>query len=215
MCISLRPPIYVMGSNVNMGSFGVTGVKVIYIKKAITLPCYIAWSYMVTLTYPLASDPLSHLQDQQANWGQSGVEVSKPAGYAVCDGNVSSFLFLLSFWQHVFFTYFPTFDFDQTWSQWPVCWPLLRHKHWWGQRSGWGHWGQKGHFHQKGIKSFKILSIDAWLMHMHKLDLLYKSYGPKNSSGVIWGHRGQKVIFTKKASSPSEYVAFSWLTHMH
>ena len=111
--------------------------------------------------------------------------------------------FLLSFWQHVFFTYFPTFNFDQTWSQWPVCWPLLRHKQWWGQRSGWGHWGQKGHFHQKGIKFFKILSIDAWLMHMHKLDLLYKSYGPKNSSGVIWGHRGQKVIFTKKASSPS------------
>ena len=93
MCISLRPPIYVMGSNVNMGSFGVTGVNVIYIKTAITLPCYIAWSYMVTLTYPLASDPLSHLQDQQANWGQSGVEVSKPAGYAVCDGNVSSFFF--------------------------------------------------------------------------------------------------------------------------
>ena len=117
--------------------------------------------------------------------------------------------FFLSFWQHVFFTYFPTFDFDQTWSQWPVCWPLLRHKQWWGQRSGWGHWGQKGHFHQKGIKSFKILSIDAWLMHMHKLDLLYKSYGPKNSSGVIWGHRGQKVIFTKKASRPSEYVAFT------
>ena len=46
-------------------------------------------------------------------------------------------------------------------------------------------------------------------MHMHKLDLLYESYGPKNSSGVIWGHRGQKVIFTKKASSPSEYVAFT------
>ena len=24
------------------------------------------------------------------NWGQSGVDVSKPAGYAVCDGNMSS-----------------------------------------------------------------------------------------------------------------------------
>ena len=44
---------------------------------------------------------------------------------------------------------------------------------------------------------------------MHKLDPLYKSYGPKNSSGVIWGHGGQKVIFTKKASSPSEYVALT------
>ena len=44
-------------------------------------------------------------------------------------------------------------------------------------------------------------------MHMHKLDLLYKSYHIKISSGVIWGHRGQKVIFTKKASSPTERVA--------
>ena len=52
--------------------------------------------YIVTLTYPLASNPLS-MRDQQATWGQSGVEVSKPAGYAVCDGNVSSFGFFLSF----------------------------------------------------------------------------------------------------------------------
>ena len=128
----------------------------------------------------------------------------------------SCFLFLLSFWQHVFFKYFPTFDFDQTWSEWPVCWPLLRHKQWWGQRSGWGHWGQKGHFHQKGIKSFKILSIDTWLMHMHKLELLYKSYGPKNSSGVIWGHRDQKVIFTKKGIKSFRIRSiYAWLTHMH
>ena len=72
-----------------------------------------------------------------------------------------------SFWQHVFFTYFPTSDFDQTWSKWPVPWPLLTHKRWWGLGSLCGHWGQKMHFHQKGIKSFRIRSIDAWLMHMH------------------------------------------------
>ena len=65
-----------------------------------------------------------------------------------------SFFFLISssfffFWQHVFFTYFPTSDFDQTWSKWPVPWPLLRHKWWWGQGSRWGHWGQKGHFTKK------------------------------------------------------------------
>ena len=36
----------------------------------------------------------SHLRDKQGNWGQSGVNVSKPAGYAVCDGNMSSFDFL-------------------------------------------------------------------------------------------------------------------------
>ena len=79
---------------------------------------------------------------------------------------LSSSSFFFFFWQHAFFTYFPTSDFDQTWSQWPVPWPLLRHKRWWGQGSLWGHWGQKGHFHQKGIKSFRLHSIDGWLMHM-------------------------------------------------
>ena len=34
----------------------------------------------------------SHLRNKQGNWGQSGVDVLRPAGYAVCDGNVSSFL---------------------------------------------------------------------------------------------------------------------------
>ena len=34
----------------------------------------------------------SHLRDKQGNWGQSGVKVLKPAGYEVCDGNMSSFI---------------------------------------------------------------------------------------------------------------------------
>ena len=79
-----------------------------------------------------------------------------------------------------------------------------------GQMLIWGHLGSlgsKGHFHLTGIKSYKILSIDACLMHMHKFDPLYKSYDPKNASGVIWGHRGQKIIFNKKASSLSKNVA--------
>ena len=41
-----------------------------------------------------------------------------------------------------------------------------------------------------------------WLMHIHQLDTLYKSYGYRNSHGVILGHNGQKVIFTKNAISP-------------
>ena len=45
-----------------------------------------------------------------------------------------------------------------------------------------------------------------WFMHINQLDTLYKSYGRKNSSGVIWGHRGQKVIFTKIAISPTDYM---------
>ena len=35
------------------------------------------------------------------------------------------------------------------------------------------------------------------LMHIHQLDTLYKSYGSRNSPGVTWGYRGQKVIFCK------------------
>ena len=32
-------------------------------------------------------------------------------------------------------------------------------------------------------------------MHMHQLYTLYQSNGSKNSPGVIWGHRSQKVTF--------------------
>ena len=46
-------------------------------------------------------------------------------------------------------------------------------------------------------------------MYIHQLDPLYKSYGSKNSRGVIWGHRGQKVIFTKNATSPTVYRVWS------
>ena len=36
------------------------------------------------------------------------------------------------------------------------------------------------------------------LMHIHQLDTFYKSYGSRNSPGVIWGHRGQKSFFYQK-----------------
>ena len=46
-------------------------------------------------------------------------------------------------------------------------------------------------------------------MYIHQIDSLYKRYGSKNSHGVIWGHWGQKVIFTKDATSPTDYMAWS------
>ena len=36
------------------------------------------------------------------------------------------------------------------------------------------------------------------LMHVHKLENFYLCYGVKIQPRVTWGHRGQKVIFTKK-----------------
>ena len=169
------------------------------------------------------------------------------------------------FWQHAFFTYFPTSDFDQTWSKWPVPEPLLTRRQWWGQRSRWRHSGQKGWFWRKmllllqitryghvtqvcwsawyplqklsfcsldlsSIKGsevkmwffskfskcffpFRLRGIVTWLMHTNHLDTLHKSYGPKKSPGVKWGHRGQNIVFAQNnvqnASPPTDYVAWS------
>ena len=55
------------------------------------------------------------------------------------------------------------------------------------------------------------------LMHIDQLDTLYKSYLFKNSSGVTWGHRGQKVIFTKKKRYFSNRLhgMDMWLMHIY
>ena len=45
------------------------------------------------------------------------------------------------------------------------------------------------------------------VIHVYQLETLYYlCYWVKCQPWIIWGHRGQKVIFTKKASSPREYV---------
>ena len=51
-------------------------------------------------------------------------------------------------------------------------------------------------------------SMTIRLIHVHQLEPLYLCYGVKGQPGVIWGHRGQKVIFTKNATS-TDYMA--WL----
>ena len=55
-----------------------------------------------------------------------------------------------------------------------------------------------------------------WLIYIDQLYTLYKSYGSRNSVEVIWGHWGQKVIFTKNAISPSHYmVMVIGFMHIH
>ena len=148
--ISFKPSITFAGSTGNLGSVRGRSLKAGRIRRLWRQQCLVSSFFL--LYYPAG------------------------AAAGSCFLLVSSFFFfffflLLSssssfFWQHIFFTHFPTSYFDQTWSQWPVPWPLLRHKRWWGQGSPWGHWGQKGHLHQKGIKSFRLRSIDTGLMHM-------------------------------------------------
>ena len=51
-------------------------------------------------------------------------------------------------------------------------------------------------------------SMTIRLIHVHQLETLYLCYGVKGQPGVILGHRDQKVIFTKNATS-TDYMA--WL----
>ena len=77
--------------------------------------------------------------------------------------------------------------------------------------------GVKGHVGVTGVKKVKnsktllllqIQGMVTWLMYMHMPDPFYKSYYFKNSPGVIWGHSGQKVIFTKNAITRPCYIAW-------
>ena len=52
-------------------------------------------------------------------------------------------------------------------------------------------------------------SMTIRLIHVHQLETLYLYYGVKYQPGVIWGHTGQKVIFSKNATSATEYMALS------
>ena len=52
-----------------------------------------------------------------------------------------------------------------------------------------------------------LRSMVIRLIHVHQLVNLYLSYGVKYQSRVIWGHWGQKVIFTINAITHQCYIA--------
>ena len=52
-------------------------------------------------------------------------------------------------------------------------------------------------------------SMTMRLIHVDQLETFFLCYGVACQSGIIWGHWGQNVIFTKNALSPSEYIAFT------
>ena len=57
-------------------------------------------------------------------------------------------------------------------------------------------------------------SMTIRLIHVHQLETLYLYYGVKYQPGVIWGHRGQKVIFSKNATFATEYMTLSPLCNI-
>ena len=50
-------------------------------------------------------------------------------------------------------------------------------------------------------------SMTIRLIHVDQLDTLYLCYGVICQSGVIWGHWGQKVIFTINTITCPCYIA--------
>ena len=118
MFISLRSSISVMGSNVNLGSFGVTGVKRSNSIKTLKFVHVIQHGHK-THTCSSALDLLSMLWGQMSIWGHFRRQTT-PSLMA----NISSrfFFFLSFFWQHfrdLYLRYAWT-DFNQTWSQEPL-----------------------------------------------------------------------------------------------
>ena len=76
----------------------------------------------------------------------------------------------------------------------------------------------KGHVGVTGVKNvLKFFFTEnatpstcyMWLKYIKKLETLYKTHWLTFRFGVIWGHRGQKVIFTKNASPHTLYIVCS------
>ena len=93
---------------------------------------------------------------------------------------------------------------------WSISTKLVHLNPWSCPNLSYNQLGVKGHVGVIGFK--KVISLKTVLLlqitgyghviHVHASAWpLYKSYGFRNLPGVIWSHRGQKVIFTKKATS--------------
>ena len=53
-------------------------------------------------------------------------------------------------------------------------------------------------------------SMAIRLIHVDQLEMLYLCYGVKCQSGVIWGHRGQNIVFTQNVLTPPIYSVYSY-----
>ena len=158
--------------------WGHRGQILIFTKNALPLLCYQVYSCNSYTCITFAG--------KQGNWGQSGVDVSKPAGYAVCDGNMSSFFFFIlpAQPQDLVSYSFLLFFFSSSFFFFLL---LATHR-------------------------FSHISLHPILTKLGHNDWYLDHYSGTKDGGVR-GHHGvtgvKKVICTKKASSPSDYVALT------
>ena len=64
-------------------------------------------------------------------------------------------------------------------------------------------------FYGKCYSSFTLHSRVTWLRYVNRLETLYKAYWLKSRFWVIWGHKGQKFIFTKNTSPHTINIVWS------
>ena len=64
-------------------------------------------------------------------------------------------------------------------------------------------------FYKKCYSPYMLHSRVTWLRYINKLETLYKTYWLKFRFWVIWGHMGQKFVFTKNASPHTTYIEWS------
>ena len=206
MSISLRPYTYFMRSNVNLGSFGVTGVKRLFSAKMLLL-LQNTWCYLyvtqciyVAHKYAFTWDSLLHSMVQ----GQLEITSSgrvRHLWWQMCLVLLSSHNLLLL--PHA------SCDFDQTWSEWPVGEWLQKLSTVWPQRSCRGHRGQKGHFYGKCYSSYMLNWILTKFGQKHQWVSGYKSYQQFDLKGHVEVTGVKKVIYFSKCSDWAE-ILIQW-----
>ena len=70
-------------------------------------------------------------------------------------------------------------------------------------------------YYGKCYSSYMLHSRVTWLKYIDKLETLYKTFWFKFRFGVIWGHRDQKFIFTKKMFLLIQYTLYGHVTHAY
>ena len=177
--ISQIPSTKVMGLEIQLGSFGVTGgQEVSFTNNAISPTNYMVQSWNSCIFFSqIPSTKVMSLEIQPGSFGVTGVKRSFSP----------KTLFLLQI------TWYGRGTHAYSSARY-----LLQKL--WVQKFTRGHLGSQGskvHFHQKCCFSFRLHGMVMGLTHINQLGTHYKLYMSRNSHRVIWGH-GVKDSFLPK-----------------
>ena len=109
-----------------------------------------------------------------------------------------------------------TFNIDQTWPKWPVPWPLLSIQTMMGSKVTMGSLGSKRSISPKLLFLYRLHGMVMWLMHIHQLDTLYKSYQwPLKNYPGSFGVTGVKRSFSPKLLFLLQITWYGHVTHAY